>query len=57
MMASPFGCTCTAAANMASGLNLKWISTISAMNDAPPSSRQALMICTHVVAFMPPNTT
>ena len=57
MMASPLGCACTAAANMAFGSKLKWISTINAMNDAPPSSRQALMICTQVVAFMPPNTT
>ena len=28
-----------------------------AMKDAPESSRTALMICTHVVASMPPNVT
>ena len=32
-------------------------STMKAMNEAPPSSRQALMICTHVVATMPPKAT
>ena len=47
----------TALANMASGLKPKFHSTISAMKDAPPSSRQALMICTQVVAVMPPNST
>ena len=57
MMASPFGCTCTAEANIAFGLQMKWISTMTAMNVAPPSSRHALMICTQVVAFMPPNAT
>jgi hypothetical protein len=30
---------------------------MKAMNDAPPSSRQALMICTQVVAVMPPKST
>jgi hypothetical protein len=28
-----------------------------AMNVTPASSMQALMICTHVVAVMPPNST
>ena len=32
-------------------------STISAMKVAPPSSRPALMICTQVVATMPPKAT
>ncbi|MNR53086.1 hypothetical protein D3C85_1730350 [compost metagenome] len=30
---------------------------MKAMKDAPASSRQALMICTHVVAVMPPKRT
>ncbi|MCY1215968.1 hypothetical protein D9M68_429430 [compost metagenome] len=30
---------------------------MNAMNEAPPSSRHALMICTQVVAVMPPNST
>jgi len=47
----------TAPANMASGLKPKCHSTDSAMNEAPPSSRQALMICTQVVAVMPPKST
>ena len=48
---------CTACANIASGLKPKCHSTMKAMNVAPPSSRQALMICTQVVAVMPPNST
>ena len=40
-----------------SGLKPYWAITIKAMNEAPPSSRQALMICTHVVAVMPPKST
>ncbi len=47
----------TAPANMASGLKPKCHITDSAMNVAPPSSRPALMICTQVVAVMPPNST
>ena len=47
----------TAPANIASGLKPKCHSTDSAMKVAPPSSRQALMICTQVVAVMPPNST
>jgi hypothetical protein len=57
MMASPFGWVRTASENMASGLKPKFHSTASAMKVAPPSSRQALMICTQVVAFMPPKAT
>jgi len=49
--------TSTALANIASGLKPKCSSTMKAMNEAPPSSRQALMICTQVVAVMPPNST
>jgi hypothetical protein len=47
----------TALANIASGLKPKCHSTISAMKVAPPSSMMALMICTQVVAVMPPNST
>ena len=57
MMATPLGCTSTAAANSASGLKPKRHSTISAMNVAPASSSTALMICTQVVASMPPKVT
>ena len=49
--------TSTPFANSASGLKPYWASTISAMNVTPASSRQALMICTQVVAVMPPNST
>ncbi len=38
---------------------LKWnlMPTRIEMKIVPPMSRQALMICTHVVAFMPPTMT
>ena len=49
--------TSTAFANIASGLKPKFHSTMKAMKLAPASSRQALMICTQVVAVMPPNST
>lgn len=55
--------TSTAFANIASGLKPKFHSTMKAMKAmkamkvAPASSRQALMICTQVVAVMPPNST
>ena len=49
--------TSTALANIASGLKPKFHSTMTAMKVAPPSSRQALMICTQVVAVMPPKRT
>ena len=49
--------TSTALANIASGLKPKLHSTMKAMKVAPASSRQALMICTQVVAVMPPNST
>jgi hypothetical protein len=45
--------TSTAFANMASVLKPKLYSTMKAMNDAPANSRQALMICTQVVAVIP----
>jgi hypothetical protein len=57
MMASPFGCVLTASANMASGLNPNRHSTIKDIRVAPARRRHALMICTQVVAFMPPNAT
>ena len=47
----------TAAVNSFSGLKSYRAMTIKAMNEAPPSSRQALMICTQVVAVMPPKST
>ena len=47
----------TALANIASGLKPKFHNTAPAMKVAPASSRQALMICTQVVAVMPPNST
>ncbi len=57
MIASFFACTSTALANSASGLKLNLSSTMKAMKLAPPSSMMALMICTQVVAVMPPNST
>jgi hypothetical protein len=42
---------------MAAGLNPYCQSTAPAMKLAPASSRQALMICTQVVASMPPKVT
>jgi hypothetical protein len=47
----------TALANSASGLKPNCHITMKAMKLAPASSRQALMICTQVVAVMPPNST
>jgi hypothetical protein len=44
-------------ANRASGLKPNCASTMKAMKVTPESSRQALMICTQVVAVMPPNST
>ena len=49
--------TSTARANSASSEKPNWASTISAMKLAPPSNSTALMICTQVVARMPPNST
>ena len=49
--------TSTAAANSFSKLKPYCHITISAMKVTPNSSRQALMICTQVVAVMPPNST
>ena len=57
MIASLSGCTSTALANSALGLKPNATSTRSAISVAPPSSRQALMICTQVVAIMPPKVT
>ena len=47
----------TALANIASGLKPKFHITMKAMKLAPPSSMTALMICTQVVAVMPPKST
>ncbi|MCY1462318.1 hypothetical protein D9M71_800820 [compost metagenome] len=57
MMAVPLACTEEAAANMASVLKPKCLSTMKAMKVVPESSRTALMICTQVVASMPPKVT
>ena len=57
MIASFFSCTSTDFANSASGLKLNCAITTKAMKDAPPSSKIALMICTQVVAVIPPNST
>gem|GEM_PF-4530596 len=57
MMASPLACSSVALWNSCDGLKLYWASTENAMNEAPDSSSTALMICTQVVAVMPPNST
>jgi hypothetical protein len=49
--------TATPLANSASGLKPNCASTMMAMKVTPDSSRHALMICTQVVAVMPPNST
>ena len=46
-----------AAANSRAGLKPNFDSTMSARSAAPPRSRNAFTICTHVVAIMPPNST
>ena len=57
MIAACFGETSTAFSNSASTLKPNAYNTLKAMKLAPPSSRTALMICTQVVASMPPNVT
>ncbi len=57
MMASFLAWISTDLANSASGLKLNCAITTKAMKVAPPSSITALMICTQVVAVMPPNST
>ena len=57
MIAMCFGCTATASENSFSKLKPSCAITPSAIRVAPPSSRPALMICTQVVAFMPPKVT
>ncbi len=57
MMARCFGWTSTALAKSASGLKPNLHNTARAMKVAPDSKRTALMICTHVVASMPPKVT
>ena len=57
MIARPFGLISVAALNIASGLKPKCARTMNAMKEAPASSMQALMICTQVVASMPPKVT
>ncbi|MNG17137.1 hypothetical protein D3C84_1011010 [compost metagenome] len=57
MMASPFGWTLMASLNRVAKSKLTCLSTISAMKDAPESNSTALMICTQVVASMPPKST
>ena len=57
MIASPFGCTDMASVNRLLKLNPTCFITIKAIKLAPNSSSTALMICTQVVASMPPNRT
>ena len=57
MIAVPLAWTALAWANIASVLKPKCLSTIKAMKLVPNSSITALMICTHVVASMPPKVT
>ena len=57
MIASPFGCTLMASENSVLTSKLTCLSTMIAMNEAPESNSTALMICTQVVASMPPNST
>ncbi|MCY1445346.1 hypothetical protein D9M71_618560 [compost metagenome] len=57
MIAWPLACTATALANIASVLKPKCLSTMKAMKLVPDSSITALMICTQVVASMPPKVT
>ena len=57
MIAVFLGCTCVASANKASGLKPNLYNTAPAINEAPINSSTALMICTQVVAFMPPKVT
>ena len=57
MMAWWLGWTSTAFAKRLTGLKPNCISTRKAMSEAPPSSRPALMICTQVVASIPPKVT
>ncbi|MCY1430577.1 hypothetical protein D9M71_465270 [compost metagenome] len=57
MIASAFGWTLIASENSMLKSKLTCFITISAMKEAPDSSRTALMICTQVVASMPPNNT
>ena len=49
--------TATPLANSASKLKPNCAMTMKAMKVTPDSSRTALMICTQVVAVMPPNST
>ncbi|MNN60082.1 hypothetical protein D3C81_1752400 [compost metagenome] len=57
LLAAIWVLTRTASLNSASKLKLKCHITITAMKVTPDSNRQALMICTQVVAVMPPNST
>ncbi|MCY1291419.1 hypothetical protein D9M70_406060 [compost metagenome] len=57
MIPVPLACTAAALANIASVLKPKCLSTMKAMKVEPDSSRIALMICTQVVASMPPKVT
>lgn len=57
MIASPLACTLMASENSVLKSKPTCFMTISAMKLAPDSSSTALMICTQVVASMPPNST
>ena len=56
-MADPFGCTAMASVNRLLKLKPTCFITMNAIKLAPNNSSTALMICTHVVASMPPNNT
>ncbi len=57
MMATPLGWCSTAWWNISSGEKPKVDRAAKAMKVAPDSSSTALMICTQVVAVMPPKIT
>ncbi len=57
MICAPFSWIFTASANRLPKSKPTVFITMMAMKLAPDSSRTALMICTQVVASMPPNST
>ncbi|MNG26821.1 hypothetical protein D3C84_1118600 [compost metagenome] len=57
MISAPLAWMATAFWNIISGLKPTVASTMKAMKLAPPSRMTALMICTQVVASMPPKVT
>ncbi|MNF89849.1 hypothetical protein D3C84_723880 [compost metagenome] len=57
MICTPLACTATAWAASVSKLKSKRLRAISTRVVPPARSRTALVICTHVVASMPPKIT